>query len=106
VLPKFKKIKTKDLYEAAFYIMWGAVFEKVRATPLSERRKARRGQKEEWVVYLSQVPRWAYESWHTGQVYGDITRYAKVRARFKKKVFRSLVAERRCNESRIYGRPR
>lgn len=76
--------KTSDSYEAAFYIMYGAQFEKLRTRYLSPKKAQYSGYIKQWTIYLSNVPDFAIRGWNEGITYGDIQKFKKARLKLKK----------------------
>jgi hypothetical protein len=87
-------VKTKNTYEAAFYILYGAVFEKVREVVLNGSKAKKKGYTREWTIYLSHVPDWAVDTWRTYNAFGNITQFVDVRRKLKKKIRRDLFTAR------------
>jgi len=82
--------KTHDVYEAAFYILYGGRFVKVRTKVLNEKRAKSKGYPQMWTITVDNVPQWLVDTWHTGQAYGNITQYVDVRNKLKKKIKNEL----------------
>lgn len=82
--------RTKDTYEAAFYMLWGASFVNVSSHVLESKRAKKKGFARVWSIYLSNVPQWAVETWSTGEAYGNITKFVDVRTKLKKRIKREL----------------
>lgn len=81
-----RSIKTTNVDEAAFYIMYGAILSKVRTLPLPVNRAKKKGYPLMWTVYVNNVPLWALESWRTEHVYGNISLFTLTRKKLKKRI--------------------
>ena len=79
-----KDIKTKDINEAAFYMMYGGEFVKARRQVLPVNKINKKGFRDEWSVYVNNVPEWVIASWRDGIAYSSITRFAYYRVKLKK----------------------
>ena len=81
---KTRSIKTKDSYEASYYLMFGGKFVKLRECPLYGKKRERKGFAKQWMIYLKDVPAWVIESWRQGFAYGSIKEFTYQRKRLKK----------------------
>lgn len=88
---EYKTIKTKNTYEAAFYILYGGEFANVRSKVLNKKRSSRRGFVDEWTITVDKVPQWAIDTWRTEQAYGNITKFVDVRNKLKKEIKREFI---------------
>ena len=84
MINKTRSIKTKDSYEAAYYMLWGATFQKVRTQQLYGKRREHKGFKEQWTIYLDNVPLWAVGAWRSGFGYGHIQSFVQKRKELKR----------------------
>jgi hypothetical protein len=90
-LAKTKIIKTRNTYEASFYVLYGGKLVNVRKMMLNKHTAKKRGYIEQWTVTIENVPNWAIETWRTGNAYGNITDYVDVRSKLKKAIKRGLI---------------
>lgn len=89
----FLTLKTTNIYEAAFYLLYGAAIEDVEARKAQEVIVKKKGTKTICVFTISRVPSWAVEMWRNGDVYGNITEYINARNKVKKYMYRKLYPE-------------
>ena len=89
-MAEYKTIKTKDVNEATFYVMYGGKFANVRRMLLNRKRAEHKGYIDQWTVTVDCVPSWAIDTWRTGQAYGNITNFVDVRTKLKKEIKREL----------------
>lgn len=87
---EYKTIATHDTYEAAFYIMYGGKFAKVRSRVLNCSQAKKKGYTHMWTIYVDKVPQWLFDIWHTYNAYGNITKFVDVRNKLKKEIKREL----------------
>lgn len=91
---QIKTVKTKDSYEASFYIMWGGSLVNVRSLVLNKKRADKRGYADQWTIELSNVPDWAIDTWRTRNAFGNITKLVDVRKKLKRDIKRELNSDR------------
>ena len=77
-------VKTKDIYEAAYYLMYGAKLLDYEKKLLPPDKRKKKGISKLWIIELSNVPNFIYETWNSGYAYGNIREYAKMRMMLKK----------------------
>lgn len=77
-------MKTKDTYEAAYYLMYGATIVEVEERKLKENKSFKKGYKTEYTFTLSNVPIWARRTFNTDYAYGNISEYIRSRKRLKR----------------------
>jgi len=87
-----KTIKTKDSYEATFYIMWGGRLENVRKLVLNKHTANKRGFIDQWTITVSNVADWAIDTWRTRNAFGNITKFVDVRKKLKRDIKRELAS--------------
>lgn len=78
--------KTKNSYEAAYYMMFGAVIKKVVQMDLSKGQQTKRGFRKQWIIYLENIPLWAIMGWNSGMAFGNIHDFEKMRKKLKKMI--------------------
>ncbi len=84
MINKTRSIKTKDSYEASYYLLWGGRFVKVRMRQLYGKRREHKGYAKQWVIYLDNVPTWAVDAWRAGFGYGHIQTFVEKRKELKR----------------------
>lgn len=77
-------MKTKDTYEATFYLMYGASLTDIQAHKIPENKAKKKGYRVEWILVLDNVPDWAKRAWNDGYVYGPLVEFSKMRDKLKK----------------------
>lgn len=81
---------TSDTYEAAFYMMYGAEVESIRVRDMPTARTKKRGYNKEFVINLSNVEDWAYNTWRTGTAFCYLQGFIRERKRLKKIIRKSF----------------
>lgn len=85
-----KTIKTKSTYEAAYYIMYGGVFSKLRQVKLCDRESGKKGYLYQWILTIDNVPVNIIETWRTRCAFGNITNFIDARIKLKKAIKRAI----------------
>lgn len=75
---------TKDSYEAAYYLMYGARVVKVAHKLLSTQQIKKKNFNQQYIITLENVPKWAIMGWNSGITYGPIHEFKKARIKLKK----------------------
>ena len=83
-------INTKDTYEVAFYMMYGGIIDKVSVRTLKPGKARKKGYIDQWIITVSNVPKWVIDTWKTEQAYGNITEFVNVRTKLKKNIKRDF----------------
>lgn len=81
---------TKDTYEAAYYLKYGARVTRVRTTPVPRSKVKKRGYYEQWTIHLESVPASRIVLWETGRAIEKVQEIATWRRRLKRDVKRYL----------------
>jgi hypothetical protein len=79
-----KTKKTKDSYEAAYYMMYGAQVTGVKKRIISKGERLKKHYLHEWIITVEKIPHFAILGWNAGIVYGDIQQFKKMRLKLKK----------------------
>jgi len=87
-------MKTKNTYQAAFFIMFGASLIDIKVRKVQENKIEKKEYRRECVIYLNNVPRWAKEVWDSGYIYGDLVKFSQIREKLKKTMRKILRQER------------
>ena len=83
-------LKTKNTYEASFYLMYGATLKGVKIRKVAENKIKKKGYQREWILELDNIPSWAKRAWEDGYIYGDLVLFSKTRDKLKKTIKYSL----------------
>lgn len=76
--------KTKNTYEAAFYLLYGASLDFVVRRPLGENTKRKKGYAYQYTFHLKDVPLFALRGWTNDVCYGDIKQFERARRKLKR----------------------
>ena len=88
------KRTVKDTYEAAFYMIHGAIIESVSISRLAENDKRRfRRQRHLWILELDNVPYDAIKLWKTDQAFANVRDIERERNRIKRRVRKLLFSK-------------
>ena len=61
------EVRTRNTYEAAYYLTKGAFLKEVAIRPVAENRRRRLGYSNQWEMWLGNVPHSAKYAWQVGQ---------------------------------------
>jgi len=86
-------ITTTDMYKAAYFLLYGGILVNVKKKSLPERKRGKIGLDHIVEMTIEHVPDFVVSSWESGQAYGNITEFARMRWRLKEKV-RKFLQER------------
>ena len=80
-----KKTKTtKDSYEAAYYMMYGAQVSDVKMRTISKQQRAKKHFTREYIIKIQNIPFWCIMGWNYGITYAPIHEFKKQRKKLKK----------------------
>lgn len=79
-------LETTDIYKAAYFILYGAELKGLRIKHVAENKRKKIGISRLYVMEIINIPDFAIQCWNTGQAYGNIVEYARVRWRLKEKL--------------------
>jgi len=79
-------METRNTYEGAFYIMFGASLKEIRVRKVRENKIDKKGYRQECILTLDYVPKWAKDAWNSGYIYGDLVLFSKIREKLKKQM--------------------
>ena len=84
-------MKTTNSYEAAYYLMYGAILKKITVKKLAENKWDKRGYRKECTFEIVDIPEWAIELWENRtSAFGNIKEYIYWRRKLKKKMNEAL----------------
>ena len=79
-----KSIRTKDTYECAYYLLYGASIVSVDVRRVRENKTLKKGYRQEFFFTIKNVPEWAIHTFKTDMAYGNIGDYIQARKRVKR----------------------
>lgn len=82
--------KTDNTYEAAFYLMFGAIVDNVRISRLNNAQAHKKMFRNMWIIELSNVPEDKVREWGFGTATANIRDYESARKKLKKLIIKRL----------------
>jgi hypothetical protein len=83
-------METKNTYEAAFYIMFGAFLKEIKIRKIAENKQIKKGYRRECILVIDNVQKWTKNAWENGYIYGDLVEFSRIREKIKKLMRRVL----------------
>lgn len=78
-----KLIKTKDTYEASFYLMFGGELVKFETKRVRENKREKLGYRTQYYFYIDCVPDWCIDTFRSGMAFGHINEFIRQRKKLK-----------------------
>lgn len=83
-------VKTDNVYEASFYLMYGAKLKDIQVRKVQENKVDKKGYRKQCTIYLDNVPGWCKLAWLSNYIYGELKTYVSIREKLKRQMRKKI----------------